>query len=305
MKFTLTKEQKIGAFALVTLIAAYFVINFLKGQDFFNKNSTYFVVYENVEGLTPTGPVFIKGLKAGTVQTIDYNAAKGTFLAKFKIKSKFPIPRNSVAMIYSADLLGSKAVKIVLGDDPVMLEGRDTLQSGIEEGLVEKLVSEFLPLKDSAQMLISSLNKTFVNVNDVLDSNAKRNIAQTLVNLNKTIKNAEAITRNLDSNGPEITSTLENLKALSAKLDQAAAPLAKTVNNLAQLTDTLKEANLAQTIKSLKTLLTDIQDPKGSIGRLLATDSLHNSINTLVMDLDKLIENINKDPKKYIKISVF
>ena len=60
MKIKLTKEQKTGLFALVTLIATYFLINFLKGQDFFNKNNIYLVEYENVEGLTPTGPVFFK-----------------------------------------------------------------------------------------------------------------------------------------------------------------------------------------------------------------------------------------------------
>jgi len=305
MKLKLTKEQKIGLFALVTMVAAYFMINFLKGQDFFNKNNTYYVVYENVEGLTPTGPVYFKGLKAGTVESIDYKPERGLFVAKFKIKSKFPIPRNSVAMIYSADLLGSKAVKIVPGDDKMMLKGRDTLKSGMEVGMVDKLIGEFMPLKDSAQLLISSLNKTFVNVNDILDSNAKKNIEQALVNLNKTIRNAEAITHNLDLNGPEITSTLENLKALSAKLNEAASPLSKTVNNLAQLTDTLKEADLAATVKSLRSLLNEMQNPNGTIGKLLTTDSLHNSVNSLVTDLDNLIESINKNPKKYIKISVF
>jgi len=187
----------------------------------------------------------------------------------------------------------------------MMLKGRDTLKSGMEVGMVDKLIGEFMPLKDSAQLLISSLNKTFVNVNDILDSNAKKNIAQALVNLNKTIRNAEAITHNLDLNGPEITSTLENLKALSAKLNEAASPLSKTVNNLAQLTDTLKEADLAATVKSLRSLLNEMQNPNGTIGKLLTTDSLHNSVNSLVTDLDNLIESINKNPKKYIKISVF
>jgi len=48
-----------------------------------------------------------------------------------------------------------------------------------------------------------------------------------------------------------------------------------------------------------------MQNPNGTIGKLLTTDSLHNSINSLVTDLDNLIESINKNPKKYIKISVF
>lgn len=305
MKFKLTKEQKIGLFALVTLVATYFMINFLKGQDFFNKNNTYYVVYENVEGLTPTGPVYLKGLKVGTVESIDYINESGKFLAKFKIKAGFPIPQNSVAMIYSADLLGSKAVKIVPGDNPVMLENRDTLAAGLEVGLVDKLVGEFLPLKDSIQTLISSLNTTVGGLNEILDENGKANISSIVANLNKTIKNFEAISGNLEKSSPEITSTLENLKSLTAKLDAAASPLGKTVDNLSRISDSLASADLAATIVSLRGLLDEMQNPDGTIGKMLTTDSLHNSVNTLVNNLDELIKNINNNPKKYIKITIF
>lgn len=305
MKFKLTKEQKIGLFALVTLVATYFMINFLKGQDFFNKNNTYYVVYENVEGLTPTGPVYLKGLKVGTVESIEYISESGKFLAKFKIKAGYPVPKNSVAMIYSADLLGSKAVKIVPGDDPVMLKSRDTLAAGLEVGLVDKLVGEFLPLKDSIQTLISSLNTTVGGLNQILDEDGKANIKSLVANLNKTIKNFEAISRNLEKSSPEITATLENLKSLTAKLDAAASPLGKTVDNLSRISDSLASADLAATIGSLRSLLNEMQNPDGTIGKMLTTDSLHNSVNTLVNNLDELIKNINNNPKKYIKITVF
>ena len=305
MKFKLTKEQKIGLFALVTLVATYFMINFLKGQDFFNKNNTYYVVYENVEGLTPTGPVYLKGLKVGTVESIDYISENGKFLAKFKIKAEFPIPRNSIAMIYSADLLGSKAVKIVPGNDPVMLNGKDTITAGLEVGLVDKLVGEFLPLKDSIQTLISSLNTTVGGLNQILDEDGKANISSIVANLNKTIKNFEAVSRNLEKSSPEITATLENLKSLTAKLDEAASPLGKTVDNLSKITDSLASSDLAGTITSLRSLLVELQNPDGTIGKMLTTDSLHNSVNTLVNNLDELIKNINSNPKKYIKITVF
>ncbi|OJV19554.1 MAG: hypothetical protein BGO30_06700 [Bacteroidetes bacterium 41-46] len=305
MKLKLTKEQKTGLFALVTLIATYFMINFLKGQDFFNKNNIYFVKYENVEGLTPTGPVYFKGHKIGTVESIVYIKESGNFIAKFKVKADYPIPSNSVAMIYSADLLGSKAVKIVPGDSQQILNHKDTLASGMEEGLVEMLVSEILPLKDSINTLLSSLNTTVKGINQILDEKGQANIKSIIAGLNRTIKNFETISSNLGESGPEITATLENLKNLTAKLDVAAEPLGKTVSNLSEITDSLAAADLAATIGSLKTLLDELRNPQGSIGKLMATDSLHNSVNTLVKNLDDLIENINNNPKKYIKITVF
>ena len=52
-------------------------------------------------------------------------------------------------------------------------------------------------------------------------------------------------------------------------------------------------------------MLVKLQDPDGTIGKLMTTDSLHNSVNTLVNNIDSLIQKISNNPKKYLKISVF
>jgi phospholipid/cholesterol/gamma-HCH transport system substrate-binding protein len=305
MKLRLTKEQKTGLFALVTLIATYFLVNFLKGQDFFNSNNTYYVKYENVDGLTPTGPVYFKGRKIGTIESIEYVKKSGNFIAKLKINSDYPIPSNSIAMIYSADLLGSKAAKIVPGDSQKFLSNKDTLESGIEAGVIEMLISEVMPLKDSIATLITSLNTTVSGINQILDEKGQANIKNIIAGLNRTINNFEKISETLGKSTPEIEETLKNLKTLSAKLDTAADPLGNTIENFSKVSDELVAADLSGTIKSLKSLLEDMRNPQGSLGKLMTTDSLHTSVTTLVKNLDELIENINNNPKKYIKITVF
>ncbi|NCC45720.1 MAG: MCE family protein, partial [Bacteroidia bacterium] len=77
--FKLSKEQKIGLFSILTLVSLYIVVNYLKGKDLFSNRNTYYAIYHNVEGLTPTGPVYIRGLKVGTVETIEYNATNDNF----------------------------------------------------------------------------------------------------------------------------------------------------------------------------------------------------------------------------------
>ena len=65
------------------------------------------------------------------------------------------------------------------------------------------------------------------------------------------------------------------------------------------------KAELDKAIVSLKNLSEKLQDPNGSVGKLLSTDSLHNSVNDLVKDIDELVERITENPKKYIRVSVF
>jgi len=305
MKIKFTREQKIGIFSIVTLCFLYIVINYLRGEDLFGKSNVYYAVYESVEGLTPTGPVFIKGLKVGTVESIDYVANRDNFLVSMKIDSKYKISDSSVAQIYSTGILGGTALRINMGKGTNYLKEKDTLMTSIEPAMLDMLSSQLLPLKDQASQLIESMNKTFANVNDVLDSNGRENLAKSLENLNKTLASVRSIAKNLENNGPEISTLLDNLEKISTTLNGSMAHLDNGLKNFSEITDSLKQADLTGTIESMKSLLLDLNNPEGTIGKLIKTDTLHNSVDSLIKDLDVLVNNINRNPKKYIKISVF
>ncbi|MEA5005322.1 MAG: MlaD family protein [Rikenellaceae bacterium] len=305
MIINLNREQKIGLFAILIAASLYITINYLKGKDIFGTTNIYYTVYDSVDGLNTTGPVYIKGFKVGTVQKIEYQEKSDNFLVTMKVDSKYNIPDSSIAQLYSSDLLGGKSIRIQIAKGVKIIGERDTLRSEIEPGLIENISAQILPLKDQASELITNLNKTFVNVNDVLDPEAKRHLSQSLLNLDKTLQNIRNIASNLDKNGPEISSLISNLDNLSSSLNKSVVVLDKGLGNITEITDSLKRADLSGTIKSLKDLLLEINNPQGSIGKLIKTDSLHNSIDLLVRDIDVLIKNIQDDPKKYIKISVF
>ncbi len=305
MKLKLTKEQKIGLFAILTLASIYLVINYLKGKDLFSGSITYYTVYHNVEGLNTTGPVYIRGLKVGTVEYVEYNQQKDDFLVKLKVKNSYKLPDNSIVEIYSTDLLGTKALRINIGDSKSYLSDKDTLKSTTEEGLTDMLKSQFLPLKDQISELVANLNKTLDNVNGLIDDEAKKHIAQSLEDLSQTLNGTKLIVQNIQKSNPEITRLIENITAISDQLGTTTQKLNSSLDNVSEITDSLKSADLAGTIRSLKDLLEQMNNPEGSVGKLLKTDSVHNSIDRLIRDLDTLVKNINDNPKKYIKVSVF
>ena len=304
-KFKITREQKIGLFAIITLLSLYIVVNYLKGKNLFSSRNTYVTIYHDVEGLTPTGPVYIRGLKVGTVETISYNQLKDNFTVIIKVKSEYALPSNSIAEVYSADIMGTKALRINIGNTPLYLKNNDTLNSTTEPGLINMITQEFLPLKDDISNLIANINTTFNSVNEVLNPESKKNLAQSFENLNKTLASAKTISKTFEKSAPEINELIEDLKKLTVKLNSGSESLNKGLENVVEITDSLKSANLAGTISSLRDLLIKIQDPSGSVGKLLETDTVHNSIEHLIRDLDLLVKNINNNPKKYIKISVF
>lgn len=63
----LSKEVKVGLLALVAGIILYVGFNFLKGIDFFSPTKKYYVVYDNIAGLTVSNPVTLNGMTIGRV----------------------------------------------------------------------------------------------------------------------------------------------------------------------------------------------------------------------------------------------
>ncbi len=304
-KIKLSRQQKTGLFAILIFLSIYVVINYLQGKDLFSGSYTYHAVYHDVEGLTSTGPVYIRGYKVGFVESINFNQDKDHFLVKFRINKKYKLPRNSSAEIYSADLLGTKAVRINLSNENALLGNKDTLLSSTETGMIDMLVSEIMPLKDDITGLISTLNATLENVNDILNPQAKKDIAESLESLRNTLNSTKIIAGNLEKSSPEIPVLMENLNNLTSRLNTTAQKLNNGLDNVTEITESLKESDIAGTLTALKELLLQINNPEGTMGKLLHTDSLHSSIDRLVNDLEELVKNINNNPKKYIRVTIF
>ena len=304
-KFKLSRMQAIGLFVLLTLIATFAVVNFLRGEDLFNKSTKYYAVFTNVDGLTVTGPVYLRGLKVGMVEAIEYNHSKDVFEVEFKVKSDFNIPKDSKAEIYSADLLGSMAMRVSLGREKVYAQAGDTLATAIVPDMVSSITAQIAPIAEQAAVLMESMNQTLASVNKLLDSTAREELQGTFAGLNKTMANAAKLSGELNGMAPELKEMVANLNVLSEALGKSAGDIQGTMANVNTLTAQLSQAELDKVVENLKTLLEKLQDPNGTVGKMLATDALHNDIDTLLKDVDTLVKRITEEPKKYIKVSVF
>lgn len=304
-KFRLSRMQAIGLFVLLTLIATFAVINFLRGEDIFNRSSSYYVVYDQVDGLTVTGPVYLRGYKVGMVEDIAYNPQQNNFEVELKVKSQFEIPVNSTAEVYSADIMGARAVRINIGDSEQILESGDTLASAIQPDMISTVMGQIEPLKEQAVELMAAMNRTLESVDKLLDSTSRAEIQSSLKHLNSTLANAASLSRTLDNISPELVEIVKNLEVLSKGLGESTDEIKGSLENVNAITSSLSKAELDKTIESLRNLSEKLQDPNGSVGKLLSTDSLHNAVNTLINDVDKLVKGISENPKKYIKVSVF
>ena len=97
MKFS--KELKIGVFVVTVLTASFFLINYLRGKDIYNKEIEISARYADVEGLVSSAPVYIRGYKAGKVTDVVYDSSSDEFKVTCSIIKEFRIPSDSKMMI--------------------------------------------------------------------------------------------------------------------------------------------------------------------------------------------------------------
>ena len=292
------KEIKIGAFAVIVLAVALFMIEFLKGKDVFSRNNTYYIIYPSVEGLSISTGITVGGYAAGVISDIAYNRQTMDYTVSASVSREFDIPEDSFIEIYSSDILGTKKLRVKMGTSGVMASSGDTLRGCMETDMLSSVTG-------GLDSLMRSIGTTVESVNLILNEENRAEFRLLLKRLNSTAGNLEKISAMLQSKSPDIETLLSNLTSISATLDSAATAISGTAANAEAITASLNEADLKGMTDSIRSLAGRLQNPDGSIGKLMGSDSLYNALTALSSDLDSLVNNIRKDPKKYIKISIF
>lgn len=62
---------------------------------------------------------------------------------------------------------------------------------------------------------------------------------------------------------------------------------------------------LSQTSDQLNQVITGIQNGNGSLGKLAKDEELYRNLNNASSNLNKLVEDLKENPKRYLNISVF
>ena len=303
MKYS--KELKIGVFVVVVLVASFFLINYLRGEDIMNKEIELVSKYDRVEGLVASAPVFIKGYKAGKVSEVVYEPEGDEFKVVCSVRKEFKIPQDSRMTIYAVDIMGGKGVRIDLGTSDELVSDGDYLQPAFEAGLMDGLAADLGPLLKKVGTTLDSLEVTVAGVNRVLSQKNTQSISNTLAHLEKTMADVRNIAASVEGRSAELEAFISNLSELSDSFRGIASKVDTTVTGVNALMGTINSSDIEGVVASLNELLENINDPDGTVGKLLNDGSVYNSVDSLLNDVDALVKKIQENPKKYIKISIF
>ncbi len=316
-KKKILKPIIIGASFIAAIVIFVWGFNFLKSTALFQNETIFYASYDKVNGLIKANPVVINGLRVGQVKNIYFNPdLSGSIMVSLMLTSDFPIPSNTIARIFSADIMGSKAVELVLGDDSTYLQEGDTLQTSVEEGLMAEVNAQVQPIKKKAEDLLGSIDTLVIAFQSIFNESARQNLKETFEHLEKTFENLQHATSNIDTlvveESSRISAILINLDSLTTTLNENKGNISSIIDNFKIISDSLAQSEIPGTfarankvLDDMKLILDKINEGHGTLGMLMNDDSLYLELNRSATALDSLINDVKNNPKKYVRFSLF
>ena len=292
----LTKEIKIALVAIVGILVMYFGINFLKGMNLFSTNNTYYMTFDDIQGLGASTPIYADGYKVGTVDGLEYDYKEnGPIKVKVDINKDLRIPQGSKAEIVK-DLMGNLQVNLLLANNPrERVEPGGIIPGAVNGGMMDK-AANLVPV---VEKMLPKLDSILTSVNALLADPA----------LAASLHNVETITSNL-------TISTRELNTLMAGLNNQVPGMVRKANGVLDNTNRLT-ANLAsldvqgtlnkvnQTLESAHQFTEKLNSNQGSLGLLMNDTKLYDNLTSTMSHADSLVIDLKAHPKRYVHFSVF
>lgn len=302
----ISSEAKIGLIGIVTLAILIWGINYLKGRNLLNGNYTLHAYFEDAGGVEKSSPVLMQGIKIGYIDDIELLQGQSRPVhVTLHVERNFPVYAGSMAILFSADVLGSRAVRIESAGSGAYMEHNDTIIAATEADIFESISSQVLPVMKQIGALSESLDTVVHKIDRLLESEVTTGTMEDLSEISASLSsslnpggalyesfnNMESFTSMLETQEEEFRSIAGHLNSIGEAVDSAG------IDRIA--------GELLQASAAFSQLMDQVNTGEGSMGKLLYSDTLYVQLQKLVVSLDSLVSDLNENPQDYVRFSLF
>ena len=257
--------------------------------------------YDNTQGLSVGTKLMYNGFKIGMVRSLKMDENQ-KIVAIVEVSSYMNIPEDSKIKI-EAQLLGGVTLKLLKGNSKDFAEDGDVLQPDYSKDVFGMINTKVVNVTNSADSLFGTLN-AFLHkqeLNEAVNSVplVLHELTATIVEIRKTIAALE----------PALKQTSNSLGAFSNNLPEYDRQLREGLehfNKAGRQMDSVRIAsllnNLSTSSEKLALLLDDLNQGKGSMGKLLKDEALYADIRNSNAQLQSIMLDLKKYPEKYIPV---
>lgn len=312
----ISNETKVGALTAVAITLLVLGFNFLKGRSLVKTGNFLYAKFPDAKRLNQSFGVFINGFNVGSVyEVLNADPNLKEMVVCIKLKQNFNIPNNSIAVIKESPL-GNPSIEVSLGNATQYLKNGDTLITDNPLGLMEKLGNEIAPISGNLKSTLHTLDSALKNINSIMDPSAKNNLQTAIANITKITellsKSSASLADMLDKQNGSITKSMNEVNSFTSNLNQQNQKINNTLTNIETTTSKLSKSDiegtvtkLKSTIETMNTAVSKLNSNSGSLGLLMNDKALYNNLTNTVRSANILMDDLRKNPKRYVNISVF
>lgn len=314
----ISKELKIGVVAILSIVAFYWLFKFLQGENLFTSGKVVYATYHDVDGLLPTKPVNVNGLKVGRVEDIIIKEGNDSiyFIVKMVIEQDLDFTVNSVAEIYEPGLMAGKMIKLNLSYDGRLAKSGDTLVSANNQSLMTMLSNKLAPTQNRIDSVLVTLNSALDRFGSMADEETNQSLKSVLRQLDATIyamgQTANSLKETSDNTDVLISNANKSIEGLTQDTRVLVGTSNSTIKKYGEVADKINEANIEKTLneineatKALSSTLKRLESSEGTLNKIINDPQLYNNLNSTAENLNILMSDLKERPDRYVQFSVF
>lgn len=255
-----------------------------------------YVKFEWGSGLKQGQPVLLSGVNVGYVDGVSLQP-DGWLVVRMRVRNNYHVPHGTTAAIEPNGFFGDMLIALKPSKPSLTsFAASDTIPAGKQATQLAEVLAHVDTITSNLAKLTTALNRELVDQSGIRDLHATLQETQALI---------AKLGKLADQQNAELTRTQLSLRRVadavdSAKVNAALQGLADAGAATSELATDLKA-----TSQRLDAVLAKVESGAGSAARLLNDDGLYRDTRALLQRLDSLTADFKRNPKKYVKLSIF
>ena len=297
----------VGVFLILAILAGLAALFILTDAAIFRGRYIVTTHVSNAGGIRRGDPVQMLGVNIGRVQR--FKIDQSGVAIRLELEGEYDVPANSHVLLKSSGLLGGMVADIVPGESTQRLGNGDTLPGQSAEAVMDtanRVAVQVEAALARVQRVMSDANiESIGNTTRNLDAGSaqmRKLLGDVSVAVNDQRRELRTLTASLQrsaegfekvATGPEVERTLKQIDVAAARMDTVMASLERTST-------------------AVETVMGRLDRGEGTVGKLMRDEELYRNMNAAMLNvnqatvnINKLSEEIRRDPRKYLKLSVF
>lgn len=299
----LSNEAKVGITVFLAVVVAIIGFRFMRDVPIFGSSLKITSTFEKADGISNGSLVYIKGVRVGSVNNVELTPESNVQVG-MSIDENVNIPDDSRANLTSLGIVEGKSIVIELGSSSRMVETGDEITGTYAQTMMETLGAQGEQLGSDVSNSINELNQFLRQLNETVDDDTRGKLDETLSNLAESTNSVATLLEQKQGDintaiesGSRVLSQLDTLTTNNRpKVDSLMTSLEENVRQLSVVREELETASA-----SLNQLLDKLNRGEGTMGKLINDPSVYENIDSLTIELNKLVKGINEDPGRYLK----